>query len=186
MEFRSDLEQRNLSQDFREALADAGIALTSTVSISDTIAEMGGEWCISDAEQTLMVSQTDTALHIYGDTWLVSAGADGAVQLWDISNLKAPETTLYGHDKAVGTVLFQPLQRLVVAAGTDGTVRTWNLDTDPLPQQLLQLQRDLKAWETEACRRAGRDFSPDDERNKYLGDKDSRSACTKILAQIDE
>lgn len=65
---------------------------------------------------------------------LASAGNDGLVRLWDISNPQAITPVgpqLDGHRGHVESVAFAPDGSVLVSAGSDGTVRLWDIH-DPL------------------------------------------------------
>jgi WD40 repeat protein len=61
---------------------------------------------------------------------LPSAGEDGSVRLWDLTDPAAPTplgAPLTGHDGGILAVAFTPDGHTLTSAGVDGTVRLWNL-----------------------------------------------------------
>jgi WD40 repeat protein len=60
---------------------------------------------------------------------LATAGADGAVRLWDVGTGQPHGAPLTGHDGTVWSVAFSPDGDLLASAGTDGTVRLWETAT---------------------------------------------------------
>ena len=118
--------------------------------------------------------RTDQENHI----WLAAAGADQAVELWKVSDLTKPQSIFYGHEAEVESALIVAKANLLLARGHDGTIRIWRLTAqERAPQDLTQLLTNLPMWMTEACQRAGREFSAD-EQAEYLGDLQVKSACT--------
>jgi serine/threonine protein kinase len=57
---------------------------------------------------------------------LASAGADGAVRLWNLRTGSA-DRILTGHEGGVHAIAFSPTAPLAASAGRDGTVRLWDL-----------------------------------------------------------
>jgi WD40 repeat protein len=81
---------------------------------------------------------------------LATAGMEGAVRLWNLTDPVAPTqlgTPLIAHDGAVNAVAFAPNEPLLATAGIDGTVRLWNL-TDPTAPTRLgpPLTHDDAVW----------------------------------------
>lgn len=111
-----------------------------------------------------------------GKMWLAIAGADHAVELWDMDNLSKPQYIVYGHDEAVTSVFWGAQAALVFTQSQDGTIRVWSRELAVVPQNLAQFEQELPKWLNEACRRAGRDFYPD-ERKLYLGNLQVESSC---------
>jgi WD40 repeat protein len=66
---------------------------------------------------------------------IASAGADGTVKLWRMSD-GALLRTLTGHDGDVNGVAFSPNGSLVASAGADGTVRVWRVQDGQLQHTL--------------------------------------------------
>ncbi|MFI6998736.1 hypothetical protein [Nocardia sp. NPDC050175] len=60
---------------------------------------------------------------------LASAGSDGFIRLWDLSDPHAVAAAgqLGGHRGNVESVLFSPDNSKLVSAGSDGTVRVWDI-----------------------------------------------------------
>ena len=58
---------------------------------------------------------------------VASAGADGAVVLWDVATGMPSRAPLLGHDDRVLAVEFSPDGDLLASAGADGTVRLWDV-----------------------------------------------------------
>ncbi len=60
--------------------------------------------------------------------WLVGAGADGVISLWDRTSLRARDPlVLAGHTEAVNDLAITPRDRLLVSASDDDTLRVWDL-----------------------------------------------------------
>jgi WD40 repeat protein/serine/threonine protein kinase len=85
---------------------------------------------------------------------LASAGADGAVRLWNVRT-GAAERVLTGHDGGVQALALAPVGRMVASAGRDGTVRLW----DGISGRLLSVLAESTGGETAAVRAVA--FSPD-------------------------
>ncbi len=73
--------------------------------------------------------------------WLASAGNDGSVCVWDLTQRPTgefvfPARRLTGHTDEVWTVAFSPDGQLLASAGKDGTIRLWNIAQG---RQLLRL-----------------------------------------------
>nr|WP_261326261.1 TIR domain-containing protein [Modestobacter marinus] len=71
---------------------------------------------------------------------LASAGFDGTVRLWNLTDPAAPTplgAPLTGHGSQVMSVAFAPDGHILASAGIDGTVRLWNL-ADPAAPTLLR------------------------------------------------
>jgi WD40 repeat protein len=66
---------------------------------------------------------------------IASAGADGTVKLWRMSD-GALLRTLTGHEGDVNGVAFSPNGSLVASAGADGTVRVWRVQDGQLQHTL--------------------------------------------------
>jgi WD40 repeat protein len=58
--------------------------------------------------------------------WIVTAGRDFAVRLWDADTLQ-PLRVLHGHSQWVSDASFSPDSRYVVTASRDQTVRIWDV-----------------------------------------------------------
>ncbi len=58
---------------------------------------------------------------------LASAGGDGTIRLWDITNGESL-TTLTGHERGVTCVGFSPDGRILASGSLDGTVRLWGIE----------------------------------------------------------
>jgi eukaryotic-like serine/threonine-protein kinase len=82
---------------------------------------------------------------------LVSAGADGVIQRWDLRSGKA--RSLLGHDGMVRSLALSPDGKLLASGGKDGTIRLWRLEADGV--------RVLRGLDQGAQRPA---FSPDGTR----------------------
>jgi WD40 repeat protein len=68
---------------------------------------------------------------------IASAGADGTVKLWRMSD-GALLRTLTGHEGDANGVAFSPDGSLVASAGADGTVRVWRVQDGQLQHTLTQ------------------------------------------------
>jgi WD40 repeat protein len=64
------------------------------------------------------------------DQWLLSAGQDGTIRIWDARRAYRPVRVLRGHSGAVYSATFSPDGQQVLSAGVDGTVRVWSLRGD--------------------------------------------------------
>jgi WD40 repeat protein len=94
--------------------------------------------------------------------WLVSAGEDRTILLWDPLDPTAPPVVLRGHEASVQHVGFSKDSRWVITGAYDGTVRLWRLQLDDLVGV--------------ACQTAGRDLTPDEART-FLGDERAQQPC---------
>ncbi|MER3415726.1 MAG: hypothetical protein C4297_05875 [Gemmataceae bacterium] len=68
--------------------------------------------------------------------WLVTAGADGLVRLWDAWTGDMV-TEMRGHRGPVWALAFHPRQPVVASGGEDGSIRLWQV---PDGKQVLQLE----------------------------------------------
>src|SRR5205814_2398147 len=59
---------------------------------------------------------------------LVSAGADGAVRLWEVTTGKE-QRIFTGHKGSVEGVAFTPDGQTLASVGSDGTARLWDVPT---------------------------------------------------------
>ena len=72
---------------------------------------------------------------------LASGSADGAVRLWDVTDLARPRPLgqpLTGSTAAVTKVVFSPGGHTLASGSTDGTVRLWDVTDSAHPRPLGQ------------------------------------------------
>lgn len=62
-----------------------------------------------------------------GMTWLVSAGSDGAVCLWNVTTGKLEKSVPKAHDGGVTDMTYHPLSGLLVTTGNDKCIVVWDL-----------------------------------------------------------
>ncbi len=93
--------------------------------------------------------------------WLVSAGEDRTIRLWDRTNEHVPPVVMK-HDGSVTFVSFSKDARWLISAAADGTARLWRLEY----ADLVEL----------ACRTAGRQLTLD-ETNDYLPGQSTELPC---------
>jgi WD40 repeat protein len=96
--------------------------------------------------------------------WLVSAGEDRTIRLWDRADAHVPPVVMR-HDGSVTYIGFSKDARWLISAGADGTVRLWRLEYSDLV--------DL------ACRTAGRQLTPEEIKDYLRGDS-SQLPCAGI------
>ena len=63
---------------------------------------------------------------VCGGEWLVSAGYDRTLRLWD-ANQGAAVLTRIAHEAELTNVNCDPLQKLIVSSSRDATVRLWDV-----------------------------------------------------------
>lgn len=90
---------------------------------------------------------------------LVSAGADGALLVWELGAgaPTAPARQLHGHEGAVGAAALTPSGSRLVSGGADDMLRTWELAA--APPGTADLPADPAALTALACRLAGRNMT---------------------------
>jgi WD40 repeat protein/serine/threonine protein kinase len=89
----------------------------------------------------------------------LSAGADGLIIRWDMSNQQMIGEPLQGHTATINAVAFSPDDSLIASASDDMTIRFWNAQTG---EELAILENhDAKIWSL--------DFSSD---GQYLASSD--------------
>lgn len=86
--------------------------------------------------------------------WLITAGEDRTIRIWDRSDPGAAPIVLR-HDGSVNYVSFALDAHRLVTAGLDGTVRLWRLSYSDLVEV--------------ACRTAGRQLTPTETKDFVLG-----------------
>lgn len=59
-------------------------------------------------------------------SWLASAGADGAIRLWQVPGFE-PGPVLIGHQRAATVVTFSPSGARIASGSGDDTVRIWSV-----------------------------------------------------------
>ena len=67
---------------------------------------------------------------------LATAGADGRVRVWDLSQRPAVPRELRGHTEAVLSAMFDRSGRRLVTAAADGTARVWDTTSSAPPRVL--------------------------------------------------
>jgi WD40 repeat protein len=96
---------------------------------------------------------------------LASGTADGAINLWDATNPRAPtrlDAPLLGHSAGIFSVAFSPDGKTLASGSADSTIFLWNID--------------LKSWQARACQMAGRNFTHA-EWVQYFGDEAYHKTC---------
>ncbi|MFQ5610631.1 MAG: TIR domain-containing protein [Anaerolineae bacterium] len=83
---------------------------------------------------------------------LASAGVDGSVLLWDLSQPGAAPLALAGHEGEVLALAFSPDGRTLASGGVDGAVRLWDLNRLEAAPMILR-ERELTVFSVA--------FSPD-------------------------
>jgi WD40 repeat protein len=61
--------------------------------------------------------------------WLVSAGQDRTIKVWDVARMRVVRT-LTGHSDEVMALAFSPDGKLLASCSKDGTIRLWNAAGD--------------------------------------------------------
>ncbi|MEU6735961.1 TIR domain-containing protein [Streptomyces physcomitrii] len=70
------------------------------------------------------------------DTQLVTAGDDGAVQIWDAATGQG-KSIVRGHGRRVNVVAFDATGTILASAGSDGIVRLWEVGTGRCLHELV-------------------------------------------------
>jgi WD40 repeat protein/tRNA A-37 threonylcarbamoyl transferase component Bud32 len=91
--------------------------------------------------------------------WLASAGADGAVRIWDALTGREART-LKGHNHEVAAVAFSPDGRQLASASLDRTVKVWDAGTGRMVHDLTghTLRVDTVAFSPNGTRLASAGF----------------------------
>lgn len=123
-------------------------------------------WRLCHGEQELLSGHTG-AVHAIAcaadGQRLASAGADGAVRVWDIGS-KTLLHTLNGHDGEVNCVAFLDDGQRLVSGGDDGTLRHWQLPTQ------TQGQAQMRVWFRQRAAVDALAVTPDKRRVVFGGD----------------
>ncbi len=107
------------------------------VDVEDTYEFTGHSWGVYDL-----------ALN-YNGFLLASAGSDGTVKLWVMTDgYREEQTTFTGHTGTVYAVLFHPYASLTLSGGSDGKILVWrNLDGTLITEIDIGGEiRDLASW----------------------------------------
>jgi U3 small nucleolar RNA-associated protein 12 len=78
-----------------------------------------------DEEKDAMRDATD------GDGWILSAGKDTLIKLWDLATQHCVETHVAHHGECWAMVVM-PDQRGCITAGNDGEMKVWSIDSENL------------------------------------------------------
>lgn len=89
---------------------------------------------IKDVTLTPVATQNVTAMAVSPDKqWLITAGDDNQVKVWQLANLAQPARVLQGHTAAVTSLRVSADNAKIYSASLDQSVRIWNLaDGAPL------------------------------------------------------
>ena len=117
---------KNAAQHFWILTVAASLVATGS---ADRITKQGGRIVAPARSKASAQNPVVTALRIHPNgKWMVSAGDDHAVRIWDIKTGKQLNR-LEGHRDWVDTAAFSPDGNLLVTAGNDHRMIIWNLST---------------------------------------------------------
>lgn len=116
--------------------------------------------------------------------WLAVAGTDQTVHIWNADNATELSTYASGHEAGLASIEFAADSDLSFALAQDGTARMIAPALLKSPTEEA-LEDALSVWEAEACHRAGRELT-DEEQNRYFKDVNSSSYCESVYAGHDD
>jgi WD40 repeat protein len=118
--------------------------------------------------------------------WMVTAGANGFVQLWNFQKVtndlqdhpEAPERVVLGHDLPINAVAFNTASSLLVTASADASIRLWKLTFGTIPDTAGGSARGTRRQTMIdlGCSAVSRNLS-DAEWSEYMDDLSRHQTC---------